>query len=274
MAVVDNHRKILSLMELLSISLRIIKLVAGAIMSLYLLIALFSIVYHRSQAFTASLPCRDVPSVDATSVRRSMAPLSQEEIFARMQQKPVMDDAPPVFLYDEAMLADMEAVLLALEKRVQEGPGALTSTEIDQLDIRLHKIIHEMKLNEHKPRTPPQQASTTTTTSTTTTAAAPVSIDTDTDLQDDKAYDGYGFGQARDTVNTYVIPGMDEMSAEEYQVALQQSVINRQQRRVSSGMATGNRASWDYLNSLKTPSSPRKTPWSKESNTSDEEPDH
>jgi hypothetical protein len=220
----------------------------------------------------------------ASSSSLSMAPLSQEEIFARMQQKPMIEDSPPVFLYDEAMLADMEAVLLALEKRVQEGPGALPEMEVDQLDIRIHKIIQEMKLHEHQPPPPrviqqrtspvsshlhPTQQQTPTSTAA-TAAAAPVSIDTDTDLLDDKAYDGFGFGQARDTTNTYVIPGMDEMTAEEYQVALQQSVIDRQQRRISSGMATGNRASWDYLNSLKQ-ESPRKKPWSKETDTSDEE---
>ena len=52
------------------------------------------------------------------------------------------------------------------------------------------------------------------------------------------------------TVNTYAIDGMGEMSPEEYQKALQQSVIDRQKERKRSGLTTGNKASWDYLSGL------------------------
>jgi len=65
------------------------------------------------------------------------------------------------------------------------------------------------------------------------------------------AYDGSGFGVAKGTANTYVIEGMDEMTAEEYQEALSQQVIERaRQRRYGLGGAHGNRQTLDYMNAL------------------------
>ena len=75
---------------------------------------------------------------------------------------------------------------------------------------------------------------------------------TDMSLDEGPAYDGTGgMGQARGTRNTYVIPGMDEMTAEEYQKELQRSVIARQEeRRVATRGIIGNRASHSYLDQL------------------------
>jgi hypothetical protein len=65
------------------------------------------------------------------------------------------------------------------------------------------------------------------------------------------AYDGTGFGVAKGTANTYAIEGMDEMTAEEYQAALSQQVIERaRKRRYGLGGAHGNRQTLDYMNSL------------------------
>jgi hypothetical protein len=65
------------------------------------------------------------------------------------------------------------------------------------------------------------------------------------------AYDGTGFGVAKGTANTYMIDGMDEMTAEEYQAALAQEVIERaRKRRYGLGGAHGNRQTLDYMNSL------------------------
>jgi hypothetical protein len=73
----------------------------------------------------------------------------------------------------------------------------------------------------------------------------------DKSMDEGPMYDGHGgMGQPRGTVNTYVIEGMDEMSPQEYQKALQESVLERQRQRKNSGMITGNRATWDYLNQL------------------------
>lgn len=75
-----------------------------------------------------------------------------------------------------------------------------------------------------------------------------------TDTSNDEApdYDGSGgMGLARGTANTYAIPGMDEMTPEEYRKALQKSVSDRQTRRHSSrGGVVGNRAAHEYLDNL------------------------
>jgi hypothetical protein len=87
------------------------------------------------------------------------------------------------------------------------------------------------------------------------TAAPPVTIlkskeVTDTSNDEGPEFDGTGgFGLAKGTRNTYVIPGMDEMSPDEYQEALRQMVCDQHWERKKSG-AYGNRSPWDYLNSL------------------------
>lgn len=75
---------------------------------------------------------------------------------------------------------------------------------------------------------------------------------TDTSLDEGPAYDGKGgMGLAKGTANTYIIPGMDEMSPEEYRKALQKSVSDRQTRRHSNrGGMVGNRAAHQYLDNL------------------------
>lgn len=77
---------------------------------------------------------------------------------------------------------------------------------------------------------------------------------TDMSNDDGPAYDGQGgFGLARGTKNTYVIPGMDEMSPEEYRQKLQESISARQAKRreeaIKSGVI-GNRSSNGYLDTL------------------------
>ena len=75
------------------------------------------------------------------------------------------------------------------------------------------------------------------------------------DLSNDEEgpqWDGKGgMGIAKGTRSTYVIPGMDEMTGEEYREALQKSVSDRQeQRKQARGGVVGNRAGHDYLASL------------------------
>lgn len=91
----------------------------------------------------------------------------------------------------------------------------------------------------------------------TTTQQAPASSGPQiTDLSQDEgpSWDGEGgFGLARGTTNTYVIPGMDEMTPEEYREKLQSSVSARQAKRreeaIKSGII-GNRSSNGYLDTL------------------------
>jgi hypothetical protein len=226
--------------------------------------------------FTASLPQRQYGGTTSVSSMIAMVPLSNEEIFARAQQRKAAEEeeqAPPPMLFDEDMLKDMQAALLLLERRAKEGPGALSLTEVDDLDGKLGKIIHEMRVNEHlKPSRPtrteePSAPSAISTPSNPYPAAAatqsqsaspraesrqagPMVIDMDTPSDEGAEYNGHGgMGQAAGTRNTYIIPGMDEMSPEEYQRELQRSVIERQAERKRSGV-TGNRSTWDYLNQL------------------------
>lgn len=241
-----------------------------------------------THAFAPSLPhtsssnSRPSSSATTTAILR-MVPLSNEEIFARAQQKKKEQEeaaAPPPMLYDDDMLADMQAALLLMEDRAKGGPGSLSVLQVDQLEAQLNKIRKEMKENEHlkppkpQPSTvaapaaqqtqpsaaavqqpmaqspPPAAPASSHAPPATTIGAAPQVIDMDTPADEGGEYDGRGgMGQAADTVNTYVIPGMDEMTAEEYQQALQQSVIDRQTRRKGTNV-TGNRSSWNYMNSL------------------------
>ena len=74
-----------------------------------------------------------------------------------------------------------------------------------------------------------------------------------TDISDEEGpeYRDGGLGLAPGTANTYIIPGMDEMTPEEYRAALQKSVIDRQEeRKKNRGGVVGNRASHQYLDSI------------------------
>jgi hypothetical protein len=74
----------------------------------------------------------------------------------------------------------------------------------------------------------------------------------ETSDEEGEAYNGKGgLGMAKGTRNTYVIPGMDEMSPEEYRAALQKSVSDRQRkRRQNRDGLVGNRAALQYLDQL------------------------
>lgn len=223
--------------------------------------------------------------------------LSPEEAAARAggaaaSASALLDGPPPLKLFEDDLLDDMQQVLLKLERRVKDGPGALSLLEVEELHFATQRIIEEMKQNEHdRPKpTPiteeevvvaskpsvaqtiateqpkakvidkattaePKGSSPPTTkvkiSKVVSSSPTPTKITQDTtNNEEGDPFDGEGgLGLAKGTTNTYIIPGMDEMSPEEYRTALQQSVIDRQKRRVESGV-TGNRSSWDYLNSL------------------------
>jgi len=79
-----------------------------------------------------------------------------------------------------------------------------------------------------------------------------------TDISQDEgpAYSGEGgFGLAKGTTNTYVIPGMEEMSPEEYRAKLQETISARQAKRREEslkrrGGVIGNMSSSGYLANL------------------------
>lgn len=221
-----------------------------------------------TMAFTANLPYRNDASLSFQNMQTilGMAPLSNEEIFARAQQQKASaleDDAPPM-LFDDLMLKDMQTALLIMEKRATEGPGSLLTPDVDQLDALLQKILLEMRQNQHlKPQRPtrspqpsvepiPETISSSSRNNIETAIPRPVEtlqgapkvIDIDTPDDDDES-----FGSSGETTNTYIIPGMDQMTAAEYQYELQKAVIEKQNSRRRS-QTTGNRSSWDYMNQL------------------------
>lgn len=222
------------------------------------------------------------PSPSSAPTSRTTLFLTSEEILARARKasgQPEQPDSLPL-VFDEDILADMQSALLMLEKRVQDGPGSLTHHEIKELTTQLDRIVAEMHQNPHRRHQKPvrQQASSPLPDEQAAVApvaqapsAAPTAVvavappptaqpaptqlprsTATSDESDDEGptYDGTGgMGQPRGTVNTYIIEGMDEMTSEEYRLALQQSIIDKQRERRKAGKV-GNRGSLDYMNSL------------------------
>jgi len=220
---------------------------------------------------------------DSSSGSTRKKPLSPKEILAQQRAKsglPDPDEHPK--LYSDDLLDDMQAVLRLLEKRVQGGRGSISSAEIETFVTLSKNILVEMKENEHQK--PPETSSPSSakssdpikgasssndisataasesSTNTPTVAAVVEEPSTETTSDEEEEYnpevEGPDYDPAggqgslpKDTTNTYIIPGMDAMSPEEYRVALQQSIIDRQKERKASGKY-GNRNTWDYLNNL------------------------
>ena len=213
----------------------------------------------------------------------STKPLSPKEILAQQREKsglPDPDKHPK--LYSDELLDDMKDVLLLLEKRVQGGQGSISSAEVDNFVTMSNNILVEMKEKEYQrledasspapapaPASPPAATAVATEASTATEVSAaaatpvvensaPSSLESTEEASEeyDAELEGPGYSPAggqgsipKDTTNTYIIPGMDAMSPEEYQAALQKSIIDRQAKRKETGLY-GNRNTWDYLNNL------------------------
>jgi len=203
-------------------------------------------------------------------------PLSAKEILDQQRAKqglPDPDKHPK--LYNDDLLDDMKEILLLLEKRVQGVQGSISASEVEKFVSMSNNVLVEMKQKEYERLedatssspglSPPASSSASSitaaaattvsesspSTSTTTAVVEQPPANTATTQEDGPAYDPSG-GQGslpKGTTNTYIIPGMDEMSPEEYRDALQQSIIARQDERKSSG-TYGNRNTWDYLNNL------------------------
>ena len=205
--------------------------------------------------------------------------LSVADIMAGGNKKAEQDGPGEVNASDnfsEGILADMQSCLQTLEKRAKEGPGSLSMAEVTDLETAMGRIVSDMDLklqqgassaadavvdtdastdvakvsnvSETKP------AAETMTKATTPPPPAATQEDEDEEIIDtsNDEWDGKGgLGMAKGTRSTYVIPGMEEMTGEEYRKALQKSVSDRQeQRRQSRSGVVGNRAAHDYLNDL------------------------
>lgn len=211
-----------------------------------------------------------------TKKKKQTKPLSPAEILAQQREKAgIPDDADEhPKLFDDVVLDDFQEVLLKLEKRVKEGPGSLSAGEVLEFEAATGRILVDMreKLNggevAPKKATPPPAATATAAPPAAKSAPPPPppaaaakpakasapgeSEFIETSDEEGEAYDGEGgLGLATDTRNTWVIPGMEEMTAEEYQQALQQSVTERQERRREAMRGVlGNRAGNSYLDTL------------------------
>ena len=204
-------------------------------------------------------------------------PLTSADILARARkaagvpEEELPSEGPQLF--EEAQLDDIQQSLLTLEKRVKGGPGSISLLELEEFQIMTGRVLKDMKEKEQErikdlasgnapsssPPSPVLEAAAEPTTTATTTATAATTVEEDTTSEKPKytineeegpEYDGTGgMGLAKGTTNTYIIPGMDEMSPEEYQAALQKSISDRQTKRKESG-TYGNRATSDYLSNL------------------------
>ena len=226
----------------------------------------------------ASAPLRMAAADDKPKKKLSVA-----DIMAGGNKKAEQDGPGEVKASDnfsEDILADMQSCLQKLEKRAKEGAGSLSMAEVTDLETAMGRIVSDMDLklqqgassaadavvdtdasadvaevsdvSETKPA-----AETTTTEATPPPPPAATQEDEDEEIIDTSndegpKWDGKGgLGMAKGTRSTYVIPGMEEMTGEEYRKALQKSVSDRQeQRRQSRSGVVGNRAAHDYLNDL------------------------
>lgn len=202
----------------------------------------------------------------ATSTSQLNA-LTHEDILKRARKaagQEEEDEAPQIF--DDSLLDDMRATLLILEKRVKEGPGSLSMGETEEFESMAARIISEHEdFVKNGGKSLDQGKSQKVTPLTTLPNAKPggeakplveslpAAKGPDVLVENDEEGDPYdgegGMGLAKGTTNTWVIPGMDEMTGEEYRAALQESVSQRQSQR-KAGEVTGNRSSNNYLENL------------------------
>lgn len=228
-------------------------------------------------------------AVTSSSSSTQLHALTAKDILARARkavgraEDEDADDEPPK-IFEDDLLEDMQTSLLTLEKRVKKGPRSLDQDEVRNLEGMLNRIINEMKNFSQNGGEIPSKAQKSTSASAAVATRTPNVTNTqgmsplvtprnagpggkakpllenlpaasgprvvEHNEEEGEEYKGVGgLGLAKGTTNTYVIPGMDEMTGEEYRDALQRSVIERQARRRGSGLV-GNRSSQNYLDNL------------------------
>jgi hypothetical protein len=196
----------------------------------------------------------DESSNKSTKLRNK--PLTPQEILARQREKQGLSaDADEPKLYSDEILNNLQQILLTMEKRVKEGPGSVTSSEVDEFVVMSQNVLDEMKQKEYERLEDASSSASSTPASTPVDVTASRTSSTIVTNPDDNS-EGPAFSPsggngslAKGTTNTYIIPGMDEMNTEEYREALQKSISDRQTARKGTGNY-GNRQTWDYLNNL------------------------
>ena len=215
------------------------------------------------QSFTPSSSVRSSPTSSSTKLNA----LTAEDILKRARKAAGVEEEPePEPIFNDGILSDFQESLLLLEKRVKKGPGSLSSSEVQDLDGMLSRILKDMKeydAGNNAAENPAAAASPAASVAQSASVPVPASApapakfktleETVFDHNDElgAAYEGQGgLGLAKGTANTYVIEGMDEMSPEEYRAALQKNVSARQSQRRSNTSTVGNMSSNNYLNYL------------------------
>lgn len=230
------------------------------------------------------------------------------------------DGPSPSEQFEASVLDDIRASLFMLERRVKDGPGSLTLSEVEEFEARTKRVVAEMREKDAAseetavaavaappapvaavappapvavappapvavappapvkaappapvapaaPKAPlstfseaankkePVQASMASILHAVEPGRSQYAVDSlkfDNADENTLEYEGHGgLGLAKGTANTYMLPGMEEMTGPEYRAALQESVLERQrQRRKALLGQVGNRAAMSYLDQL------------------------
>ena len=148
-----------------------------------------------------------------------------------------------------ASLSPEDNLLSLFERTVKQGPASLSPPELTQLKGALNFIITDLNRYDGTPAAAPPPPPPAAAYVPPPAQVEPAYVH-EHNSEMGAEYDGTGgMGLAADTVNTYVIEGMEQMSPEEYREALQKSVSARQERRRQSGVV-GNLQSNNYLDNL------------------------
>lgn len=215
---------------------------------------LFLSIVHVTQSFA---PQTLATKKSSTTSSTSLNALTAADILKRARKSAGVEEEPePEPIFNDGILNDFQQSLLLLEKRVKEGPGSLSSIEVQDLIAMLNRIVIDMKDYDASGGSVPGIAGAPPATPTPPAVSSSASSTLDPPYvhehnpEEGAAYDGKGgLGLAKGTANTYLIDGMDEMTPEEYRKALQESISGRQDKRKSSGMV-GNMMSNNYLDNL------------------------
>mmetsp|Transcript_16388 Transcript_16388/g.29603 ORF Transcript_16388/g.29603 Transcript_16388/m.29603 type:complete len:301 (-) Transcript_16388:226-1128(-) len=182
-------------------------------------------------------------------------------------------------LFSPAIYDDFQSALLALEKRIEGGPGSLSSEEVRKFEEETGRIAREMREYASDPKGTGEAIRKGYEMSApavdvvakeeeeeevaVVVAAAPAVTDDDDDVppenyppnEDEPTDAAQSYGLAKGTTNTYIIDGMAEMSPEEYRAKLQETISARQRKRRSTSLEgnrgiIGNASSQGYLDTL------------------------
>jgi len=234
--------------------------------------------------------------------------VKKQQEAARAKEEEELEELERPQLFSDDIMEDMRTSLLTLERRTKEGPGCLTHGDIDEFAMAAGRVLRDMKAQgkslpdrirpgERRARAEAaaeeaainaeeegksseeieliaREAYDAATKGMIPPPTESIIQEDTTSDEDGPAYDGTGgMGLAKGTANTYDIPGMDEMTADEYQEALAQAVIDRAtKRRYGMGGRHGNQQTNDYMQSLSVRSNLKSVnPFNKQKDDDEEE---